>query len=130
MGPRELFYTRIYGEMDIEPWNVLKTIEKYNLENSSRFLENSMEETGTKPALLGYRFQSNWKLLVYDMKLSDEQIITNCYLLKIDPKTLQRRSHFLRLRKQTYVLFNKMAIESSDGDFCEFLGIEKSEYNE
>ena len=125
--PRELFYTRIYGENPIEPWNILKTIEKYNLENN-RSLEDDMEETGIKPALLGYRFQSNWKMLIYDMQLSDEEIITNWYLLKMDPKTLQRRAHFLRLRKQTYVLFNKMAIESSDDDFCEFLGVEKSEY--
>lgn len=136
--PRELFYTRVYGERKIEPWEILLTIQENNLIDESSKVENLKNEifeknlalNGEKPALLGYRFQSNWKLLVFDMQLSDEKIVKNLFLMRMDTKVLQKRAHFLRLRKQVYVLFNEMAMDTSDRDFCEFLGIEVEEYDD
>lgn len=95
-----------------------------------KYSKKNLALNGEKPALLGYRFQSNWKLLVFDMQLSDEKIVKNLFLMRMDTKVLQKRAHFLRLRKQVYVLFNEMAMDTSDRDFCEFLGIEVEEYND
>ena len=136
--PRELFYTRVHGERKIESWEVLMKIQENNLIDESSKIENMKTEifeknlalNGEKPALLGYRFQSNWKLLIFDMQLSDEKIVKNLFLMRMDTKVLQKRAHFLRLRKQVYVLFNEMAMDTSDSDFCEFLGVEIEEYNE